>query len=93
MDVIESLKAMYFSFLLSSNALLPNVMLFEACKVKFCKLRQPPNAEAPILRRLLDKIVTDTKLSHHRNALRLTKLTPFPIVTFVKLPQLENASI
>jgi hypothetical protein len=43
MDVMVSLKTIYFSFVLSSNASVPNVMLLDVCTVIFCKFEQPRN--------------------------------------------------
>ena len=40
MDVMVSLKAIDFSFMLSSNASGPNEMLFDVCTVILCKFEQ-----------------------------------------------------
>ena len=62
MDVMVSLKTIYFSFLLSSkNAPEPNVMLFDVCTVIFCNFVQFLKPPVPTVV-TLSPIVTDDKL-------------------------------
>ena len=64
MVVMVSLKTIYFSFVLSSNAPEPNVISSDVCTIIFCKFEQSPNPLTPIERWLLDRIVTDVNLVH-----------------------------